>query len=112
MPDVSFVPWSKIPNRELPAEQVPYLIPELTAEVLRPSFTRAEMARKRRDYFGAGTRLVWQIDPETHTAEVFTAPEVSTTVAADGVLDGGDVVPGFQLSLTRLFERAGRRRGE
>ncbi len=112
LPDVSFVPWSKIPNRELPPEQVPYLIPDLAVEVLSPGNTRAEMARKRRDYFGAGTKLVWQIYPDTHTAEVFTAPDVSTTVAADGVLDGADVLPGFKLPLARLFERAGRRRGE
>jgi Uma2 family endonuclease len=112
LPDVSFVPWSKMPNRELPPEQVPPLIPDLAVEVLSPSNTRGEMARKRRDYFPAGVRLVWQIDPETHTAEVFTAPEAKTTIAADGMLDGGDVLPGFQLSLARLFQRAGKRRGE
>ncbi len=112
LPDVSYVPWSLIPNRELPAEQIASLIPALAIEVLSPGNTRAEMARKRRDYFAAGVRLVWQIDPDTHTAEVFTAPDVSTPVAADGTLDGGDVLPGFRLSLARLFERAGRRRGE
>jgi Uma2 family endonuclease len=112
LPDVSFVSWSKIPNRELPAEQIASLIPDLAIEVLSPSNTRAEMARKRRDFFAAGVQLVWQIDPDTHTAEVFTAPDASFTVPADGTLDGGDVLPGFQLSLARLFERAGRRRGE
>ena len=50
--------WSKIPNRELPEEPVPFLIPDLAIEVLSLSNTRAEMARKRRDYFGAGVRLV------------------------------------------------------
>jgi Uma2 family endonuclease len=110
LPDVSFVSWSKIPNRELPAEQVPFLVPDLAIEILSPSNTLAEMARKRRDYFAAGTRLVWQIDPDSRTAEVFTAPDVSTIVPADGALDGGDVLPGFRLPLARLFERAGRRR--
>ena len=57
-------------------------------------------------------RLVWQIDPKTHAAEVFTAPDVFTTIASGGTLDGADVLPGFTLSLARLFERAGRRRGE
>jgi len=112
LPDVSYVPWSLIPNRELPDEQIASLIPALAIEVLSPSNTRAEMARKRHDYFAAGVRLVWQIDPVTRTAEVFTAPDVSFTVPADGTLDGGDVLPGFRLSLARLFERAGHRRGK
>jgi hypothetical protein len=52
-----------------------------------------------------------RIDADTRTADVFTAPDVSTTVPAVGTLDGGAVLPGFTLSLQRLFERAGRRRG-
>jgi Uma2 family endonuclease len=112
LPDVSFVSWAKIPNRELPAEQIAALPPDLAVEVLSPGNRRGEMTRKRREYFAAGARLVWQIDPDTHTAEVFTALDASTTIPADGTLDGGEVLPGFRLSLVRLFERAGRRRGE
>jgi Uma2 family endonuclease len=111
LPDVSFVSWVKLPNRELPAESVAPLVPDLAVEVLSESNTPREMERKRRDYFAAGVRLVWQIDPDTRTADVFTAPDVFTTVPADGTLDGGAVLPGFTLSLQRLFERAGRRRG-
>ena len=75
------------------------------------SNTRREMERKRKDYFTAGVRLVWQIDPDKRSAEVFTAPDNPTAVGPDGELDGADVLPGFKLSLKRLFERAGRRRG-
>ncbi len=110
LPDVSFVSWTKLPNRELPAESVAALAPDLAVEVLSESNTRREMERKRRDYFTAGVRLVWQIDPDTRTAEVFTAPDQHTAVGPDGELDGGDVLPGFRLSLRRLFDRAGRRR--
>src|SRR5262249_33271175 len=111
LPDVSFVSWTKLPNRELPAESVAPLVPDLAGEVLSESHTRPEMERKRRDYFAARVRLVWQLHPDTRPADVFTAPDVSTTVPADGTLDGADVLPGFTLSLQRLFERAGRRRG-
>jgi Uma2 family endonuclease len=111
LPDVSFVSWVKLPNRELPAEPVAPLVPDLAVEVLSESNTRREMERKRRDYFAAGVRRVWQIDPDTQTAEVYTAPDVFTAVPTDGSLGGEDVLPGFTLSLRRLFERAGRRRG-
>jgi Uma2 family endonuclease len=111
LPDVSFVPWSKLPNRELPAEPIAGLVPDLAAEVLSKSNTRREMERKRRDYFSAGVRLVWQIDPDTRTAQVFTGPDVFTDIPSDGALDGADVLPGFRLQLAELFERAGKRRG-
>ena len=73
LPDASFVSWTKLPNRELPAESVAALVPDLAIEVLSESNTRREMERKRCDYFAAGVRLVWQIDPDTRTAEAFTA---------------------------------------
>jgi Uma2 family endonuclease len=112
LPDVSFVSWDRLPNRELPAESVAALIPDLAVEVLSPGNTIREMARKRLDYFAAGVKVVWQIDPESKSAEIYSAPEQFTRVNLDGHLDGGNVLPGFQLSLKQLFERAGRRRGE
>jgi Uma2 family endonuclease len=109
-PDVSFVSWAKLPNRELPAEQIAGLVPDLAIEILSPSNTPREMIRKRGEYFQAGVRLFWEIDPVTHSAIAYTAVDQATPVPADGTLDGGDVLPGFRVSLRRLFERAGRRR--
>ncbi|MFO0807653.1 MAG: Uma2 family endonuclease [Gemmataceae bacterium] len=111
LPDVSFISWAKLPDRELPAESIAGLIPDLAVEVLSPGNTRREMERKRRDYFAGGVRLVWQIDPDAKTAEVYTAPDTFAAVPADGTLDGADVLPGFTLSLAKLFERAGKQRG-
>jgi Uma2 family endonuclease len=111
LPDLSFVSWDKLPDRLLPAEAIASLVPDLAVEVLSESNTRREMARKRREYFTAGVRLVWEIDPETETAQVFTAADQPVEVPSDGSLDGGDVLPGFVVSLRRLFERAGRRVG-
>lgn len=103
LPDVSFLSWNRFPGRKVPTDRVWALAPDLAVEVLSESNTLREMAIKRREYFAAGTTIVWQIDPEARTAEVFTAPEVSTAFDASGVLDGGTVLPGFALSLTDLF---------
>jgi Uma2 family endonuclease len=78
-------------------------VPDLAVEIISDSNTRREMDLKLREYFLAGTQLVWYIDPETHTAEAYTAPDVVTHVPADGALDGGDVLPGFRLPLATLF---------
>jgi Uma2 family endonuclease len=112
-PDVSFIPWSSLPGGKPPprTDTVPDLVPALAIEVLSKSNTSREMERKRSEYFRAGVQLVWEFDPETRSATVYTGPDRSVTVSPDGVLEGGDVLPGFQLSLKELFDRADRQPG-
>ena len=104
--DVSFIRWERFPGGKLPKEPIPELVPDLAVEVLSKSNTPAEMKRKRREYFDAGVQLVWIIDPKTRTANVYTAPEEPTFIDRDGVLNGGEVLPGFTLALAELFARA------
>ena len=112
IPDVSFISWNKFPKRELPAEPIPDLVPDLAVEVLSEGNTAEEMRRKLGEYFKVGVRLVWLIDPATRTAEVYTSPRKKTIITADDALDGGTVLPGFRLSLHELFTRAGHRRNQ
>ena len=66
------------------------------------------MARKRQEYFAAGVQLVWLVDPEARTVEVFTAPEQSAVLHAEQTLEGGAVLPGFALPLQELFAELDR----
>lgn len=102
-PDVAFVSWARVEGGRVPAEAIPTLAPDLAVEVLSESNTPGEMARKRREYFAAGTRLVWQIDSETRIAEVFTSPTGPTVLDSSQTLDGADVLLGFTLPLSQLF---------
>jgi Uma2 family endonuclease len=102
-PDVSFINWAQIPDRGTARAPVPDLYPDLAVEFLSPSNTRREMARKRKEYFLAGTRLVWQVDWRQRTVDVFTAPDVFTTLAEADTLDGEDVLPGFTLPVRAIF---------
>jgi Uma2 family endonuclease len=108
MPDVAFISWDRIPNRQRPKEPIPDLVPDLAAEFLSKSNTPAEMKAKRADYFTAGVRLVWEIDPEARTLAVYTAPDAATLLTATDTLDGGDVLPGFSLPLSELFAELDR----
>jgi len=108
LPDISFISWAQDPMREMQKQPVPDLHPDLAVEVLSPSNTSREMARKRADYFAWGTRLVWQLDPKSQTMQVFTAAEESSIVDLQGALDGGEVLPGFSLPLAKLFENTDR----
>ncbi|QDT76156.1 Uma2 family endonuclease [Lacipirellula limnantheis] len=108
-PDVSFVKWSKLPNRKFPAAPVPNLVPDLAVEVLSRDNTRAEMDAKLDDYFTAGVRAVWIIDPKRESAEVYESRHSSLTIGMDGTLVADGLLPGFQLSMRELFDRAGNR---
>jgi Uma2 family endonuclease len=107
MPDVGFVSRERFPDRKVPRKKILPVSPDLAIEVLSESNTRKEMARKLLEYFQGGTRLVWYIDPETRTAELFTSPSQVTRITEDGILDGTDVLPGFQVRLKDVFENAG-----
>jgi Uma2 family endonuclease len=110
-PDVSFFSWKSLPGGKPPprSDKVPAVVPDLVVEVLSPSNSPREMARKRDEYFRAGVKLVWEIDPKTQTATVYTGPNSATPVPSDGTLDGGEILPGFTLSLREVFDRAERR---
>jgi Uma2 family endonuclease len=106
-PDVSYFSWSRFPGRKLPRGSFLNMAPDLAVEILSPGNTRREMARKRRECFSAGTKLVWEIEPQTRTVAGHTVPSRSKTINEKGILDGGKVIPGFRLSVRELFERAG-----
>lgn len=103
IPDVAFIPWDRLPQRRLPEEPIPQVAPALAVEVLSESNTPEERKRKLRDYFAAGTQLVWFVDPRTRTVQVYSSPRKSRLVRENQTLDGGKVLPGFSLPLRELF---------
>ena len=66
------------------------------------------MTIKVGEYFSAGVRLVWLVDPRSRTATVFTAADDSVTLHEQDTLDGTPVLPGFALSLRELFAELDR----
>jgi Uma2 family endonuclease len=102
-PDIAFISRERLPAERVRKEPIPEVIPDLAIEILSESNTTAEMTRKRREYFAAGVRLVWIIDPRKRTAAIYTAADQNTVLSESGTLEGGAVVPGFELSLGRLF---------
>jgi Uma2 family endonuclease len=104
-PDVAFIRWERLPGRQSPKPAIYAVVPDLAAEILSKSNTAAEMDRKLRDYFRAGVRLVWYIEPRDRTARAYTAVDQWTDIGPEGSLLGGDVLPGFDLPLATLFAR-------
>jgi Uma2 family endonuclease len=103
IPDISFISWEQLPRRERPREPISSLAPALAVEILSPSNTKKEMERKVRQYFLGGVQMVWFVDGDARTVQVFTVPDQVVTLSEDQTLDGGAVLPGFSLPLRRLF---------
>lgn len=103
IPDVAFAGRDKFPDLRLPADPVPSLAPDLAVEVLSEGNTPEEMSRKLHDYFDVGVRLVWYFDPRRKTVQVFTGPETAKLLGEHDTLTGGDVLPGFTLSLKAFY---------
>ena len=108
VPDLAFVSWNRVPDRKIPTAPIAEFVPDLAVEVLSPANTKAEMARKRREYFDAGVRLVWEVDPRSRTVIAYDAAGRSTLLDRTQTLDGGEVLPGFALSLADLFAELDR----
>lgn len=108
IPDISFVRWEHFPDGKIPREPVPRLAPNLAVEVLSKSNTEGEMRRKLQDYFSAGVELVWFFDPQQRNVTVYTSPDDFDVVPEEGTLDGGSVLPGFQVNVKDLYAEADR----
>jgi Uma2 family endonuclease len=113
IPDLSFVSWEQVPVRgEVPDEPIAARAPDLAVEALSRRNTRREMERKLKEYFLAGVRLVWFVDPRQRTVTVFTSPDQSIILTEQQTLTGGDVLPGLVVPLARLFRRTPRRQAK
>jgi len=104
-PDVAFVSakrWSL--TRRVPETETWDVVPDLTVEVISESNSANAVARKIEEYFQAGVRKVWVVYPSTNKIYVYDSPtRVRVLQLGDG-LDGEEVIPGFHVTLSTLFE--------
>ena len=102
-PDAAFVTkahGAMIPN---PEKFCPFA-PDLAVEVVSPSDRVSEVHEKIREYFAAGTRLVWVVYPDGRIIDVYRSPSDVRTLGVADYLDGDDVIPGFSCPVRRCFD--------
>jgi Uma2 family endonuclease len=103
-PDVAFVSFEKWPKaRKIPSENAWQVVPDLAVEVVSPTNTANEVEEKVVEYIKAGVRLVWVVHPTTSRVYVHDGSSTVKVVSRAEDLDGGGVLPGFQLPLSTLF---------
>ena len=77
--------------------------PDLVIEIRSPEDTMAFCYRKMEEYFGTGAKLGWLVLPEKHSVIVLTPEGGKRELGIGEMLDGGDVLPGFELLIDKLF---------
>jgi Uma2 family endonuclease len=106
-PDVAFVVATRVPPRSKGAVGV---VPDLVVEIHSPSDLDSTAGieaalRKIRLYQANGVRLLWAVNPSNLSVEVYHQGDSSPVILAAGdVLDGEDVLPGFKLKVSKLFD--------
>ena len=106
-PDVAFTPHDRLPPRGQRPPPIPDAAPTFAVEILSDSNTEGEMDRKRREYFAAGTRLVWLVQWRDRSVTVYRhpgRPDAGERIDdPSATLDGGDALPGFAVTLAEVF---------
>lgn len=100
--DVAFVSHQRLGGRSIPRTFLP-VAPDLAVEVVSPSETAEAILEKVRDFFAAGTRIVWVLYPALASAHLYHSPTDVSILARGDELSGEDVIPGFSCPLAALF---------
>ena len=100
-PDISFVAAGRLPHRVRDSVK---LAPDLAVEIASPTDTLYGVEEKALEYLILGVRLVWVVRPVTQVVEVYRAGRKTHFLTIEDELDGEDVIPGFKLPITALFE--------
>jgi Uma2 family endonuclease len=64
-----------------------------------------ELAAKRTDYFQAGTKVVWDVDPRARCVHVYRAdaPDHPVTFQKGQIADAEPAVPGWRMAVDEIF---------
>jgi Uma2 family endonuclease len=101
-PDVAYVERSRLEGQD--PERLIRGVPDLAVEIDLTSAKKPGGQERILEYLEAGVRLVWAIDPRTRTAMVYRPDGSARLLRSEDAFDGEDVLPGFQLPLSDLFE--------
>ena len=102
-PDIEFTSAERLP---LDARVRGYsdVVPDLVVEVVSPSDSPRGVYDKTHMWLNHGVILVWVVDPDARTIEVYQTGAATLTLTEDDSLEGGPVLPGFSLRVAEVFE--------
>ena len=101
-PDIAYISAERLP---LDVEVSGYyeVIPDLVVEVISPGDSAREVMDKALMWLSFGARMVWAINPESRSVDVYRPGERTVTLTETHTLDGLDIIPGFTCPVADIF---------
>jgi len=103
----SFCPDAAFYDGKLPSNRMRFIEgpPTFAVEVRSENDDETEMADKRADYFEAGTKVVWDVDPEAELVHKYlpSEPSKSITFSRGQIADAEPAVPGWKMDVDSIF---------
>jgi Uma2 family endonuclease len=78
--------------------------PDMAAEVMSPSDSLPAAEEKVAQWMEAGTRMLLLVNPRKRTVTVYRSATDKTLLTEADVIDGADVIPGWKLPVSKIFE--------
>lgn len=104
-PDASYYTGPLPKNKVRFIEGAPDLAVEVRSETDYGKKAEAEMAAKRADYFEAGTKIVWDVDPQAKEVRSYRsdAPDRPTIFRSGEQAEAEPAVPGWRMAVDEVF---------
>ena len=102
-PDVYFVSSERLPLDDY-SDGYLEVMPELVVEIVSPSDSDQDVRDKTAMWLGHGVSVVLEVRPETRAIAVHRPGAPAVTLTGDDVLEVDDVLPGFSLPLSGIFD--------
>lgn len=103
IPDIAFVVGDRIPPEGEPVTLWP-MAPDLAIEVISPNDVYLKVMSKTDDYFAAGVKQVWLVEPEYRKVSVYRSPNDVAIFTEEQELTSEDLFPGFRCRLNEIFK--------
>ena len=101
-PDISFISKERL---EQAGDVMGYWQgpPDLAVEVYSPGYRPGKVSQRISRLFSFGTKQVWIVDLKASTVKVYRSTSDVTTFSGSDYLEAQDILPGFRLSLDKIF---------
>ena len=103
-PDTAWISgerWEALPMTQ--KQKFTPIVPDFVLELRSNDQSLPELREKMDEYMACGCRLGWLIDPQNRRTYVYSENGDIQTVPFEGILSGGEVMPGLELRLAEVI---------
>lgn len=105
IPEVAVVSFKRSSAGRSRNQAVVTRIPAHVIEITHVGCSKREIQKRIGDYLAAGVPIIWIVDPRKRTVSVYSDISSSVTLQENETLEGGEILPGFKMSIREWFDK-------